>query len=319
MSVRVHVPATSSNLGAGFDCVGIALDRWLTATVSLEGQGEGVVLHRAGRLSTLTVAPQEDLLARGFSGACVAAGRPVPPDVTIDAVSDIPVGCGLGSSAAAIVAGALLADAALGLGLSRNRLVEIATEIEGHPDNVAAAVYGGAVLSVRTSSGLRSAALTVSPDLVFLLAVPPFPSDTRAARAALPAVLPHGQAVLAASRAAALVQGLATGDGELLAVALLDDVLHVPYRRARIPGYDVVVAAAQAAGAYGATLSGAGSAILAIAPRARAGTVGAALLAAWRGAGIAAELLRCAELAEGATVSAAPRTTHHSPRTIHQT
>jgi len=317
MIAQVRVPATSSNLGAGFDCVGIALDlgRWLTASVSLEAQGGGVRIRRAGRLAALTLPPEEDLLTRGFRGACAAAAKPVPGGVTIDAVSEIPVGCGLGSSAAAIVAGALLADAALGLGLARERIVEIAAGIEGHPDNVAAAVYGGAVLSLRTPAGLRTAALAVAPELVFLLAVPPFPSDTRAARAALPASLPHAEAVLAASRAAALVQGLATGDADLLGAGL-DDVLHVPYRRARIPGYDAVVAAARAAGAYGATLSGAGSAILAIARRERAGAVGAALLAAWRGAGVEAELLRCEELAGGATVSAVPHPTPHIPLTV---
>jgi homoserine kinase len=319
MSARVRVPATSSNLGAGFDCIGIAIDRWLTASATLGGTDRRITIHRGGELAELTLPPEEDLLAVGFRAACAAAGVQ-HVGIAIDATSEIPVGRGLGSSAAAIVAGALLADAALGLELSRKRIVEIATEVEGHPDNVAPAVYGGAVLSVRAPTGLRSAALTVSPDLVFLLAVPPFPSDTRAARAALPAVLPHAEAVLAASRAAALVQGLATGDGDLLGAAL-DDVLHVPYRRARIRGYDAVVAAAQAAGAYGATLSGAGSAILAIAPRERASAVGAALLAAWRGAGVEAELLRCADLAGGASVSAAapPRTTHHEPRTIHQT
>jgi homoserine kinase len=311
VSARVRVPATSSNLGAGFDCVGIAVDRWLTAAVSLETQVGGIVIRRAGRLAGLTLPPEEDLLARGFRAACAAAGRPAVGGATIDAVSEIPVGCGLGSSAAAIVAGALLADAALGLDLSRERIVEIAAEIEGHPDNVAPAVHGGAVLSVRTpGGGLRTAALAVAPALVFLVAVPPFPSDTKAARAALPTTLPHAQAVLAANRAAALVQGLATGDGDLLAAAL-DDVLHVPYRRARIPGYDAVVAAARAAGAYGATLSGAGSAILAIAPRERAGAVGAALLAAWRETGVAAELVRCAEPVAGAKVDAL--------HTIHQT
>jgi homoserine kinase len=321
MTARVRVPATSSNLGAGFDCIGIAIDRWLTASATLGvARGREIRIQRGGQLAALALPPEEDLLVVGFHAACAAAGVQ-QVGVVIEATSEIAVGRGLGSSAAAIVAGALLADAALGLGLSRHQIVEIAARVEGHPDNVAPAVHGGAVLSVRTPSGLRTAALTVSPDLVFLLAVPPFPSDTRAARAALPGVLPHEVAVLAASRAAALVQGLRAGDRELLAVALNDDVLHVPYRRARIPGYDAVVAAAQAAGAYGATLSGAGSAILAIAPRERAGTVGAALLAAWRDAGVEAELLRCTDLAGGASVSAAapPRTTHHEPRTIHQT
>ena len=318
MTARVRVPATSSNLGAGFDCVGIAVDRWLTASVAVDALQSGFVVDRAGTLATLTLRPAQDLLVRGFRAACLAAGKPVSGRVTINAVSDIPVGRGLGSSAAAIVAGVLLADAALELGLSRERVTEIAAEIEGHPDNVAPAVYGGAILSVRTPAGLRTAPLRVAAELVFLIAVPPFPSDTKAARAALPRTLPHSDAVLAASRAAALVEGLATGDGDLLGAAL-NDVLHVPYRRARIPGYDAVVAAAQRAGAYGATLSGAGSAILAIAPRERAGAVGAALLAAWRGAGVEAELLRCVELAGGAgsaATSTAPHPTPHVPLTV---
>ena len=123
-----------------------------------------------------------------------------------------------------------------------------------------------------------------------------------AARAALPQTLLHSDAVVAANRAAALVQGLATGDGALLGAAL-DDVLHVPFRRERIPGYDAVVAAAQGAGAFGATLSGAGSAILAIASRDRSAAVGAAMIAAWRSGGVEAELVRSAHPVPGATVS----------------
>jgi homoserine kinase len=234
----------------------------------------------------------------------------------IDATSDIPVGCGLGSSAAAIVAGVLLADAALELNLTRPQIVEIAAALEGHPDNVAPAVYGGAVLSVRTPAGLVSTPLSVAGGLELLLAVPPFPSDTKAARAVLPKTLPHADAVLAASRAAALVQGLSTGDGALLGAAL-DDVLHVPFRRARIPGYDAVVLAAQKAGAFGATLSGAGSAILAIAPRERSAAVGAAMLAAWRAIGIEAELIKCPSTVPGATVTASRLATHDVRRTTH--
>jgi len=137
--------------------------------------------------------------------------------------------------------------------------------------------------------------------------VPPFPSDTKAARAVLPRTLPHSDAVSAASRAAALVQGLSSGDGALLAAAL-DDVLHVPFRRARIPGYDAVVTAAQDAGAFGATLSGAGSAIVAIAPRERSAAVGTAMLAAWRAIGIEAELITCTSPVAGAMVTHVPQT-----------
>ena len=196
----------------------------------------------------------------------------------------------------------MLADAALELRLSRAKILEIGTTIEGHPDNVAPAIHGGAVLSVHTPAGLVCSSLRLSPTIELLIAVPPFPNDTKAARAALPHTLPHSDAVVAASRAAALVQGLATGDGALLGAAL-DDVLHVPFRRARIPGYDAVVAAAQKAGAFGATLSGAGSAILAIATRERSAAVGAAMLAAWRAAGVVAELIRSSHPVPGANVS----------------
>ncbi len=301
MSVRVRVPATSANLGAGFDCIGIAIDRWLVASVTLGGTG--ISIRRGGTLSAVRVRADQDLFTRGFRAACAAGGAsPTGGGATIDATSDIPVGCGLGSSAAAIVAGALLADTALELGLSRAKILEIGTAIEGHPDNMAPAIHGGAVLSVHTPAGLVSSSLRVSPAIELLIAVPPFPNNTKAARAALPHMLPHNDAVVAANRAAALVQGLATGDGALLGAAL-DDVLHVPFRRARIPGYDVVVAAAQGAGAYGATLSGAGSAIVAIAPRDRSAAVGSAMIAAWRSIGVEAELVRSAHPVPGAAVS----------------
>ena len=306
MTARVRVPASSSNLGSGFDCVGVAIDRWLVASVTLGGTG--ISIRRRGTLSAVRARADQDLFTRGFRAAC-AAGGASPTGASIEAASDIPVGCGLGSSAAAIVAGALLADAVLGLGLSRVQILEIGTTIEGHPDNVAPAIYGGAVLSVHTRTGLVSSSLRVAPAMELLIAVPPFPNDTKAARAALPHTLSHADAVVAASRAAALVQGLATGDGALLAAAL-DDVLHVPFRRGGIRGYDAVVAAAKQAGAHGATLSGAGSAILAIAPRERAAAVGTALLDAWRSAGVTAELIRCAQPVSGAVVSEIPQTIH---------
>jgi homoserine kinase len=253
-------------------------------------------------LSTIKARPDQDLFTRGFRAACAAGGAAPPSGVTIEATSDIPVGYGLGSSAAAIVAGALLADAALGLGLSRAQVLEIGTTIEGHPDNVAPAIHGGAVLSVHTAGGVVSSSLRIAPGLELLIAVPPFPNDTKAARAALPQTVPHPEAAVAASRAAALVQGLATGDGKLLSAGL-DDVLHVPHRRGEIYGYDTVVKAAIDAGAYGATLSGAGSAILAIAPRDQGPDVATALLCAWRSEGVTAELIRFTQPVPGATVS----------------
>lgn len=212
-----------------------------------------------------------------------------PGGLVFTARSSIPVGRGLGSSAAALVAGAALADAMLDLGLGASGLAALGTRLEGHPDNATPAVFGGAVLAVaREGCPLAIAPLEVHQTLAFVFAIPDFTVDTSAARAALPASLPHATAVRAAARAAALVRGLATGDGALLAAAL-DDVLHVPYRRSLIPGYDAVTLAAIEAGAFGATLSGAGSGIVALAPALAAEVVGGAMRAAWSALGIGAE------------------------------
>src|SRR2546423_6274578 len=124
MPVRVRVPASSSNLGAGFDCIGVAVDRWLVVT-ALPAAGSAISIRRRGRLTAVSVAVDDDLLVRGFRAGCAAGGVPLA-GAAIDATSDIPVGCGLGSSAAAIVAGVLLADSALELNLTRQQVVEIA-------------------------------------------------------------------------------------------------------------------------------------------------------------------------------------------------
>lgn len=304
----VRVPASTSNLGAGFDCVGVALDRWLEASATL-GAHTGPAPHvtRAGALAELGGLPaDDDLLVRGFTHACATAGRPVPPCLTLDATSDIPVGRGLGSSAAALAAGALLADALLGLGLGSMGAAALCADLEGHPDNAAPACLGGAVLGVpgrspqpdsqpgetplgaRTAGAWTLATLDLHPGVAFALAVPAFGTSTAAMRRALPATVPHPDGVRAASKAAALVRGLAAADGALLAWAL-DDVLHVPYRRALVPGYDAVHTAAKAAGAWGATLSGAGSSLVALASPAHAPAVAAAMAAAWHAQGVAAE------------------------------
>jgi homoserine kinase len=294
----VRVPASTSNLGAGFDCVGVALDRWLRATATVGAHaGAEPRIERAGALAALgALAPADDLLVHGFAHACAAAGRPVPAGVAIRADSDIPVGRGLGSSAAALAAGALLADALLGLGRDRAGVAALCADVEGHPDNAAPACLGGALLGVPilgagasgATGGWTLVPLDVHPDVAFALALPDFATSTAAMRHALPATLPYAQAVRAAGKAAALVRGLAGADAALLAWAL-DDVLHVPYRRALVPGYDAVCHAARAAGGWGATLSGAGSAVIALAPRGRAGAVAAAMVAAWRSAGVGAE------------------------------
>ncbi len=287
-SVTVRVPGSTSNLGAGFDCVGAAVARWLRVTVRRTGGGgAAVTLARGGTLAGLETPPERDLVYRGFAAACGRAGRDVPAGLEIVAESDIPVARGLGSSAAAAVAGAAAAAALFELDLDPDALTAVGAALEGHPDNVAPAVRGGATLAVAGPDGLVVTALAVHPALAFVFAVPEFRVETARARAVLPASLPHATAVQAAARSAALLEGLAQAEPRLLAVGL-DDVLHVPFRRALVPGYDDVTAAARAAGAYGATLSGSGPTLVAVAPAGRAAAVGEAMVHAWRRRGIVA-------------------------------
>jgi homoserine kinase len=296
----VRVSASSANLGAGYDCIGLAVDRWLEASVTspvadgddAAAAATGVTVARGGELAALREPDgRRDLLYVGFAAACAARGRPVPPRLAFTASSDIPVARGLGSSAAAVVAGVRLADRLLALALDDHAVATIATTVEGHPDNVAPSVFGGLVLSVRDDAahggGHLFVPLAVHPSLGFAFAVPDFETSTAAARQALPASLPHGVAVAAAAKGAALVHGLESGHPGLLRAAL-DDVLHVPFRKGRVPGYDAVVAAALAAGAHGATLSGSGSTLVAVGPRERMRAVSAAMCSAWHGVGVSA-------------------------------
>lgn len=291
---RVRVPASTSNLGSGFDCVGLAVGLWLTAEVVVRPATGAVTLARGGTLAGLDLPPEEDLLHLGFQAACGRADAAVPAGLEYRVESEVPVARGLGSSAAAFVAGARLANQALGLGLDAVDIAELGATAEGHPDNAAPAALGGAVLGVPAVAGPRRyvfSRLEVHPELAFVFAIPAFEVATAAARAALPASLPHAVAVTAAAKSAALVQGLAAGDADLLAAAL-HDVLHVPFRRALIPGCAEVEEAARRAGAFGTTLSGSGSTLMAVSRRADAAGVAAAMAAAWLRTGVAARILR---------------------------
>jgi len=206
--------------------------------------------------------------------------------LALTADSEIPVARGLGSSAAAVVAGAVAANEIFDLGLSDAAITELGTEIEGHPDNVAPMVYGGATLALPHSGAtLEIARLTIHDSLAMVFVVPDFMVETKKARAALPATLPHHTATEAAGRSAALVHGLANGDQRALAAGL-DDVLHVPFRRPLVRGYDEVTGAAKNAGAFGATLSGSGPTLIAVTPATATHVVGDAMRRAWDKLGV---------------------------------
>lgn len=299
----IRVPASTSNLGAGFDAVGMAVDRWLEVTARVRNGAAPVTIRRGGTLSDLACASEDDLVWRGFVATCAALRRTSPSGLEIDATSSIPVARGLGSSAAAVVAGVLLANAVFGNSLDHAAIIDVAASLEGHPDNVAPATLGGAVLSVRSSGHhFVSAPLAVHPSLRFVFTVPDFEVRTSVARAALPASIEFATAVDAAGRAAALIAGLQSGDTALLEAGL-DDVLHVPFRRALIRGYDAVTNAAIGAGAIGATLSGSGSTIVAVARSDVADAVLEATERAWRSMGVGARAFVTSAEPRGATVN----------------
>ena len=282
MRARVRVPASTSNLGAGFDCVGVAVDRWLSAGVTLRDGVGGVFIKRSGSTAGITLKAEDDLIHAGFKLACAECNRSVPNRIEYEVDSTIPVARGLGASAAALVAGGFLASGALGLDLTPDAIATLCAREEGHPDNAGPAALGGAVLGIPENDGEYSfSKLKIDDGIALVFAIPELEVLTADARAVLPKSLSYATAVAAAAKGAALIEGLSSGERSLLAYAL-DDVLHVPFRRHLIPGYDSIVDAALEAGAYGATLSGSGSTLVAIAPRELASRVGGAMQTAWR-------------------------------------
>ena len=243
----IRVPASTSNLGAGFDCLGLALNIWMEVSV-VEGAGEPVY--------TGTVAD----VGRTDEILWAIVGPVMPEHRHLEVISDIPVARGMGSSAAAAAAGYALRQMLETNGIDRDVVYEQAVALEGPPDNAGAAVYGGFVLAAP-----RPARLAFNRSLRVALAVPTTPIDTKAARAVLPETLPRAKTIRQASRAAALVLGLMNAEGDLIGYGM-DDQIAVPLRKQLIPGYDAAVAAGIEAGAHGVTISGSGSALIAITP-----------------------------------------------------
>lgn len=275
MRVRVRVPATTANLGPAFDVLGLALELYNEievepaerTEVAVAGEGEGSLPQDAA-----------NLVARAAQRAAEAAGR--SGAFRIRCRNRIPLARGLGSSASAIVGGLVGGDAVLGLRLGRDALLDLAWKMEGHPDNVAAALLGGAVLVDASEDRLVWTRIVPRWDAVVVAAVPDFAVATDEARAALPERVSRRDAVANIGRTARLVAAMTTGETALLAGALRDG-LHQPYRRRLVPGMDEVIAAAGAAGAFGAALSGSGPTIVALAPRERADAVGSAMVEAF--------------------------------------
>lgn len=257
MKVIVSAPATTANLGPGYDCLGLALS--LRSTFTLETAAETVVegCDEAFR-------GPDNLVLQGFREVWRQAGREAPAvRLVIDAA--IPVSRGLGSSSTCIVAGAAAANAMLGERFTKDELFQICSAFEGHPDNAGPCIFGGLTASFAAHHGgcFHSLPMPVDPEWRFAAVIPDYEVKTSEARKAMPKTIPVADSVFTTSHAIAMLRALATGDERLLAEAA-EDRLHEPCRRKLIPDWHALQAAARDAGAAAFLISGSGSTMIAL-------------------------------------------------------
>ena len=260
MAVKILVPATSANVGAGFDALGLALS--LHNTVTMEEWDKLDIMASDG---SLVPTGTSNLIYRSAKAVYEQLGKPVK-GLRIRQENPIPMARGLGSSSACIVAGILGANALLGSPLTKRQMLTLATSIEGHPDNVAPAMLGGFVSSVFDEGQVFTARKEINEELAFAAFIPNFKLLTEKARAALPKTVDRRDAVYNLSRAALATAAFCDGDYELLRVAT-KDALHQQYRLPLIPGGERVFEIAWDLGAYAVYISGAGPTIMAVVHR----------------------------------------------------
>lgn len=280
--VRVRAPATTANLGPGFDVLGMALSLWNEVevrpatrwSVRVVGEGQGVLPQ-----------DEENLVCRAMRALAAFVGQELPP-LEVLCHNRIPLQSGLGSSSAAIVSGLLAAQHLLAAPLSPSDLLALATRLEGHPDNVAPALLGGLVAVTMVDERPVAVSVSVPRDLRVIVVLPDVRVSTEMARRLLPEQLPREDAVFNVGRVVLTVLALSRGDFELLSVAMADK-LHEPYRKRLIPAYEAVVAAARQAGAAAVVISGSGPALAAFAAEGH-DRIAQAMTAAFEHAGVRA-------------------------------
>jgi homoserine kinase len=260
MTIFIRVPATTANLGPGFDCLGLALDLWNEVRVDLIGADLAIRIE--GESADHLPTDSSNLIYSSMLEYACSVGQELPAGLSLSCKNRIPMGSGLGSSSAAIVAGILAARALLGLPADPDRELECAALIEGHPDNVAPCLLGGLTAVSKTADGFNVRRYNPT-DLNLAIVLPDFDFPTTIARAALPKNIPMSDAIHNLSRIPGLIDALTSGHLANLH-DLMDDRLHQPYRLPLIPGAERAMDAAYTAGADGVALSGAGPALLII-------------------------------------------------------
>jgi homoserine kinase len=302
MKVHVKVPATTANLGPGFDALGLALNLWNETefiytgdnqiVVAVSGEGEGKLPRNAENAVAEAALHIYDLTGKHCSG------------LHIDCLNRVPLGSGMGSSSAAMLAGMLGANALLGNPLTDEEILKLAIETEGHPDNVAPAMLGGLVASIVHENRVFSMRLPAKANhgsIHATIVLPDFDFPTKQARAILPKQVERKDAIFNISRAVLVTEALRTGNLDLLGIAMKDS-LHQPYRLPLIPGAIAALEAGKKAGASAVALSGAGPALIAFSSKTEA-TIGVAMKRAFESAGLSARIFELGTSYEGAEVT----------------
>lgn len=296
MKFTIKVPATSANLGPGFDTLGLALDLWNETTITSEKEfsvqvtGEG-----AGRLAS----GKNNLLVRAAQRVAERVGKSLPP-FHAECVNRIPLSSGMGSSSAAILTGLLAGNALLENPFSREEILNLACEMEGHPDNVAPAMMGGLVVSTVEDGKVIARQISVGMNVHVTIVLPNFYLPTKQARAALPKKVSMRNAIHNISRTALIVEAFRNGDLDLLG-NVMTDKLHQPYRLKLIPGAASAMEAAKEAGASAVALSGAGPSLIAFSSKAESG-IGESMKRAFEAAGLTARIFHLGVSGRGAEI-----------------
>jgi homoserine kinase len=299
MHITIRVPATSANLGPGFDSLGLALDLWnetiitlaIEYTVRVSGEG-------AEKLSL----GENNLIIQSAQKLAECVGKHLPP-FHMDCVNHIPLSSGLGSSAAAKLTGLLGANTLLGKPLTHGEILNLGTEMEGHPDNVAPAMLGGLVVSTMEDKNVvahKIVGAENAPAIYITVVLPEFHLPTQESRTALPQQVSLKDAVHNISRTVMVAEAFRNGDGELLGKAMTD-TLHQPHRLPLIPGAQAAMDAAKGSGASAAALSGAGPSLIAFSSK-QDSAIGEAMKHAFEERGLQARVFQLKMSNHGAEV-----------------
>lgn len=298
--ITVSVPATTANLGVGFDCLGAALTMANEFQFKVVDSDTKLKIIVEGKELDKVDVDENNLIYRSLLQLYQHIEQS-PPNLEITIKLGVPLSRGLGSSATAIIAGLLGANNLAGNPLAQSEIRDMAIAIEGHPDNVVPALYGDCLLSVEDGGKWQISSIPWHQDIIPVVAIPNFELSTQEARSVLPTEYSRSDAIFNISRMGLLIRALATNNAEWLQTALVDQ-LHQPYRKKLITGYDQVQQAAISAGAYGMVISGAGPTLLALSSPERVEGVVNSMAETWGNLGIEADVRSLAINTVGAKI-----------------